>query len=264
MKTLVCLVAACVLGCGGSSKSGSNGGGGGTAGGGGNGGGGGSAGGGGGGSGGGGGGASVAVSGTVTSSGSNNGSSAPLAGATVAIVGTSSTTTSGADGTFSLMAAAGSTIYLNVSSATYQTSEFGLVVATGGSTGLQLQLISSANVQSAVGALSPALTLDPTKGDVIVQLHGSSGSSTDMSDVAGFGAALGASHGSAFDPNSGTYATTTALGDDAGVLVFPNVVTGTTTVTVTTPTGHSCTAAQAITNWRVDANTFTFVDYNCT
>ena len=32
-----------------------------------------------------------------------------------------------------------------------------------------------------------------------------------------------------------------------------------TTVSITPASGKTCTAAQAITNWRVDANTFTWI-----
>ena len=211
--------------------------------------------------GGGGAGQSVTVSGTVTSA---SGNSTALAGATITVVGSSTTTTTAADGTFSLSASAGANLFLNVSLSTYETCEFGLVVSASGNTGVALQLLPTATVQGAIGSLTPALTLDPTKGVVIVQLHSNNGNSTDMSTVAGYGVTLGASHGSSFDPDAGGYATTTSVGNNSGgVLVFPNVVTGTTTVTVTAPTGHACTAQQAITSWRVDANVFSFVDYDC-
>jgi hypothetical protein len=66
-----------------------------------------------------------------------------------------------------------------------------------------------------------------------------------------------------FDPDSGMYATTTPAGHNQQALVFPNATTGTTTVTATPATGKTCTPDQAITNWRVDANVFTFLTFNC-
>jgi len=89
------------------------------------------------------------------------------------------------------------------------------------------------------------------------------GESHDTTHTPGYAPALSASHGMSFDPNAGMYATMTSGGSGESPLVFPNVVVGTTTATDTAPAGKTCTANQAITNWRVDANTFTWVDFTC-
>jgi hypothetical protein len=156
------------------------------------------------------------------------------------------------------MAAAGSTIFVTGSLANYQTSEWGFVVPSTGGALPKTELLSKADVAGAISPLSPSLTLDAAKGVVIVQFKGTG-------PTAGYSATLSAGHGSAFSPDNGMYTTTTpGTGTDSdNPLVYPNVVTGTTTVMITPATGKTCTASQAITNWRVDANTFTWVVYNC-
>jgi hypothetical protein len=259
MRSVALVLCALTIGCG----SGSGGGGGGSGGGGGGGaagsGGGGGGGGGTGGSGGGGGsgGAMVTVTGKVINSG-NNGTDMPIDGATVTISGTQTSTTTAADGTYSLMAASGSTIFLTVSKATYQSSQVGYVVPSTGGAVADITLLLTAEISMVTGALSPPLTVDPAKGDVLVQFH-------DQSQTAGYSATLSASHGMPFTPEGQTpmYTTTTTGGHDNQTLVYPNVTTGTTTVTVTPASGKTCTPAQAIANWRVDPNVFTWIDYNC-
>ncbi len=82
--------------------------------------------------------------------------------------------------------------------------------------------------------------------------------------LGGFGATLSAAHDPSFAFNASgnpmTSNTTIANGDNS--LIFPNAVAGTTTIALTAPAAHSC-AALAVTSWRVDANTFTFVDAQC-
>ncbi|HWE29479.1 MAG TPA: hypothetical protein VHB97_15825 [Polyangia bacterium] len=268
MKILACLACVLAIGCGGSSgggggSGGTGGGGTGGTGGGGTGGtgGGGTGGGGGGGtggSGGGGGGTPVSITGTIQSSGGGGSTKMPIAGVTVTITGTTTSTTTAADGTYTLMASAGSTIFLTASLTNYQASQIGFVVPAAGGAVPTFQLLTNAQVAAATAGLSPPLTLDTSKGDVIVQF-------VDQSMTPGYSATISASHGMEFDPSTSpsTYATTTSGNGSEQPLVFPNAVTGTTTITVTPATGKTCTPAVAITNWRVDANVFTFLSYNC-
>jgi hypothetical protein len=138
-----------------------------------------------------------------------------------------------------------------------------MVVGASGNSNVEVQLISNADVQAVIGGLHPPLALDAAKGSVVVQMHNSSGSI--MAPVPGFSATISASHGSTFDPNTQMYATTTTVSPNkSGVLVFPNAATGTTSVTVSPPTGHSCTPRQPISSQRIDAGVFTFADYDCT
>lgn len=204
-------------------------------------------------------GAQVPVTGVLTSSG-NGGGSTPISGATVAIAGTSTSTTSAADGSFTLMAAAGSTIFVTASLSGYVSSEWGFVVTGSGGEIANTELLSSAEVMSVTSGLSPALTIDKTKGVVVVQFH--DGGSTG---TAGYSASLSASHGNPFSPDSSTYTSTTPGGgsDTDNPIVFPNVVTGTTTVMVTPASGKTCTPEGTILDWRVDPATFTWVRYNC-
>ena len=252
MRALACLVCVFAIGCGGGG--GGNGGSGGTGGGGAAGGGGGAGGAGGGG---GGGGAMVAVTGNVHTSG-NGGTPSPIAGATVAIAGTSTSTTTAADGSFTLMAAAGSTLFVTASLTNYESSEFGFVVPAAGGALPQMQLLTNAEVTAATASLSPPLTIDSQKGVVVVQFK-------DSVSTAGYAAMLSASHGNSFSPDSGMYTTSTPgnSNDSDNPLVFPNVVAGMTTVAITPASGKTCTADQAITNWRVEANAFTWIIYNC-
>ena len=240
MRTLAGLVCAFAIGCGGSSGGG---GGGGTDGGGGS-----------------GGdmavGSAVAVQGSVVGGGQGMTSSPPIAGATVTIVGTSTSTTTAADGSFSLMASGGASIFLSVTLANYQTSEAGFVVPAGGGTVPEITLLANAEVQGVTAVLNPPLTLDTSKGVVVVKFK-------DQTQTAGYGATLSASHGMSFDPQTQTYAMKTSGGQNDAALVFPNVVAGTTTVTASAPAGKTCTPAQAITNWRVDPNVFTWVVFDC-
>jgi hypothetical protein len=266
MRILACLACVLALGCssgngGGGGGSGGTGGGGGTGGTGGTGGGGGTGGTGGTGGGGGTGGTMVTITGSVVAAnGQGSGAPPPVSGATVTITGTQTMTTTDATGNFTLMASAGSTIFLTLSKTGYQTSEYGYVVPTSGGMVPAMTFLDNATVSQAAGQLSPSLTQDPAKGDVIVQFK-------DMAGTAGYGATLSAAHDMSWVPPNGggmsMYTNTTPGGQSEQPLIFPNVTAGTTTVTANPPTGKTCTADQAITNWRVDANVYTWVVFNC-
>lgn len=206
----------------------------------------------------------IAVNGVVLAVG---GTPMPVSGATVSVVGASPAvqTTSAMDGTFTLMLAAGSTVFLRASSATYVDSEVGWVVPTmavvvpdGGMPSIvHITLIPTATLRGSGTMLNPGLTFDATKGIVVVGFN-------DMSKLGGYGATISASHGMSFITlnNTPQYSATTVAGGDSSV-VFPNVAVGTTTVSVTMPSGKNCTADQAITNYLVDPNTFTTIGYQC-
>jgi hypothetical protein len=204
--------------------------------------------------GGGGGGPQVAVTGSVVVGGGSN--DTPLAGATVTVAGSNSTTMSAADGKYTVMAAAGSTIFLVASSDSYMSAEVGYVVPAAGGSAPRIPLLANALVAGAISGLQPPLTLDPAKGLVDITFHAAD-------SAGGYGATLSAAHGDSFSPQGGGYVTTTPSGQSDGDLVFPNVVAGTTTIMPNAPLYKSCTAQQAITQWRVDPNTITYVDYTC-
>ena len=270
MRVLACLACALAIGCGsGSGGGGGTGGtgGGGTGGTGGGGGTGGTGGGGGtggtGGSGGGGGmamGPPVTITGAVVAAGGGGGGNPPVAGVTVTLVGTTTTATTDAMGNYSMMVPSGGPIFLQMAKTGYQTSEFGYVVPAAGGTVPTPNFLTNATVMQAMSSLNPAMTLDTSKGDVILQFK-------DSTMTAGYGATLSAAHDNTWVPGnnggSSMYSNTTLGGQSQQPLIFPNTVAGTTTITVTTPSGKTCTPDQAITNWRVDPNVFTWVIYTC-
>jgi hypothetical protein len=199
----------------------------------------------------------VAIGGHLTAASNGTGSNPPLSGATIQIMGASPaiTTTTAADGSWTLMVPQGATVFVGATASSYQGGQVGLLVPTGGTTSVDFQMISTMILNQVAMGLSPMVTVDSTKGLVAIDFKGVMG-------APGFSATLGANHGNAFAPNAMTYTNTTPGGQDGNTLVFPNVDTGTTTVTLTAPTGHSCTALP-LTSYRVDPGYFTFLSPQC-
>ncbi len=194
----------------------------------------------------------VAITGTVTD---NSGmTTVPLVGATIEVVGASpaNQTTSDAMGKYTLMVGPGQTVFLRASKSGFLAEQRGLVVG-GATSAFDLQPVPMSRVNMAAAQL--AITFDPAKGFVVTKFAMTNG---------GYGATLSAAHDNSFDcGNTGCAFSNTTQGNNSD-LIFPNVVAGTTTATPTAPTGHTCTAEQAITDYRVDANTLTRISFTCT
>jgi hypothetical protein len=176
-----------------------------------------------------------------------------LSGATVEVVGASpaNATTTAGDGTYSLTVVAGSTIYVRASATDYLPMQTPIVVDPAGGE-LDLSPPSNATVMGALSQLG--LTLDTAKGVVILGFETTTGSIT---------ATLGAAHDPSFNCGSGdscTSESTTPAGTDDQQLIFPNTVAGTTTVV---PSAGCAAEVPGITNWRVDADTITQIDFAC-
>ncbi|MCC6993540.1 MAG: hypothetical protein IT370_02810 [Deltaproteobacteria bacterium] len=193
--------------------------------------------------------APTAVSGHVTID--NGGSGAPLGTGTVSVAGASPaiTTALANDGAYSLQVPRGPA-FIRVTSPTVATIQEGVVVGATPIT-LDFRAIPNSDVTQVLGALS--ITQDTAKGVVLVDFAGGAPGSQ-------YGATLSATHGASFNPETPALASTVP-GDKQ--LVFPNVVAGTTTVTAMPPSGHTCSPHAAITAFRVDANVFTQVVFDC-
>ena len=209
-------------------------------------------------------GVAVAVSGVVEAASTS--SNTPLAGATVSVVGASPaiSTTSASDGSFTLNVPSNQTVFVQASATGYVAGETGVVIAGGAVSDVNLSVLPLSLITSTLAGLSPALTLDTTKGIVNVNFSFQNGDGGSVSAVAGLDATLSATHGTPFTLGSSgaVYSNVTITGDQS-TLIFPNVTTGTTTIAVVAPTGTTCTPSPAITNFRVDANTFTQVNFTC-
>lgn len=193
--------------------------------------------------------APTAVSGHATTD--NGGSGAPLSSGTVSVAGASPaiTTALANDGAYSLQVPRG-TAFIRLTSPTVATLQEGVVVGAAPIT-LDFRGIRSTDVTQVLTTLS--ITQDSAKGVVLVDFAGGAPGSQ-------YGATLSAAHGASFNPNTPALASTVP-GDRQ--LVFPNVVAGTTTVTAMPPSGHTCAPHAAITAYRVDANVFTRVVFDC-
>jgi hypothetical protein len=193
----------------------------------------------------------------------------PVAGGTVSILGSATSTTTDAGGNFSLGAPTQVPIYLRFTAPNFEVAQLGMVV-TGSFTGLNLPAVPKGLLAAILGALNPPLTVDTTKGTVLLpfglsQVDG--GVSFDAS-VTTFGATLSAAH----DPSVAVVNSVPSYASGApanSVLLFPNVVAGTTTLTLAPPMGVAClfptdppNAAQIV-NWRVDPNVLLFEPVNC-
>jgi hypothetical protein len=200
----------------------------------------------------------VAISGHVSGLGANT-TPQPIAGATVQILGASpaNETTTAADGSYTLMVPAGATLFVGASASTYVSGSSGVVVPiTGGNA--EFQLIPSTLFNNVAGRLSPPLSADPTKGDVVIAFN-------NTNNAGGYGAIINANHGMTFTLLAGTnpmYSSTTVPGGDS-TLVFPNTDAGSTPIALVAPPGKSCTMRQAITSWRVDPGYVLIVQADC-
>jgi hypothetical protein len=205
----------------------------------------------------------VAVTGMVRSE--TGGGGPAVSGATVEVMGASpaNKTTTAADGSYSLMVAAGSTAFLRASASGYKSDMKAIIVPSTGGT-LDIKILVQAKFDQVKTALN--LNPDPAKGFVNLNFNVPS---TDL--AGGYGATLSAAHDSsfAFDMNGKPTFSNMTLPQSAGsgmqnnALIYPNVVAGTTTITLNPPSGKTCTLRQAIANWRVDPDTFMEVEADC-
>jgi hypothetical protein len=200
----------------------------------------------------------VALTGHVIISGPNN-FGMPIAGATVQILGASpaNQTTSASDGSYTLLVAPGATVFVGGSASTYVNGSIGVVVPLAGGTA-DLYLVPVTVFNTVVGSLSPALSVDPTKGHVALIFN-------NTNNAAGYGGAISANHDTTFTIVNNTtamYSSTTVQGGVSS-LVFPNPVAGSPTVVPSAPAGKSCKLRQAITNWRVDPGYALSLEADC-
>lgn len=179
----------------------------------------------------------------------------PVTGAVVSIVGSSQTVTTAADGLYSFALSAGQTVFVRAEKATFVPKMRGVVIPAVGAV-RELELNTRAGIQRIATALSTPVDL--AKGIVIVKF---AGTRTD----AGYGATLSAAHDPSFTFATGAVPTPspTLLMNGNRDLIFFNVTTGVTTVTLTAPAGKTCVSHEAITSWRVAADTVLDLDVDC-
>lgn len=199
----------------------------------------------------------VTVNGTVYSNEDGN----PIAGATVSVEDACSlfSRTTASNGGYGLRLPLGQTIFLRAASATTVPFLRGFVVPAAG-TIQDYYVVSRVVFEGAAASLG--LTLDPTKGHVWV--------SFENARAAGYGATLSAMHGRPLTRAAGSdtavaFSEVTLAGDlDHWFLVFPNVDVGTTTITLTAPSGLRCMARQPmITSWLVRPGAVTYYEADC-
>ena len=186
-------------------------------------------------------------------------------GATVSVVSGASVgdVTSGSDGTFSLMLPVGATVLVRASKAGFISSQIAFVVPQEG-VELDLLVLTSAFIDQ---LLSDAglNAQQSTNGSVVAQFE-------EKSDDGGESVTLSATNDGSFtlrevETDAGTQqeavASSTLLEDGSDVLVFGNVVTGTTTVTPSATTGSCALKYPSITNYQIDANVLTLIRLVC-
>ena len=183
----------------------------------------------------------------------------PLAGATVSIAGASPaiTTTSGADGSYTLTVGSNQTVFVRAEKTSFLAEQIGVVVGPSGAT-VDLAPVPMSEVTAAEAAI-PGLTLDQSKGEVEAVLK------TSVAEAEGFAPTVTADHDPSFGCDSGGCKDEDTI-TDLGALIFPNVVVGDTSVSVTAPSGgHACTAnIPGVSSYRVDAYVLTAVLFDCT
>ena len=179
----------------------------------------------------------------------------PVEAAAVSLAGRSGGQTTAADGLYSFTLPVGQEVFLRAEKATYFPKELGVIVPAGGAM-RELELVPRASVARTATALSA--TLDPAKGIVIVRF---AGTATD----GGYGATLSAGHDPPFTFGVGAAPTVspTLLMNGGRNLLFFNVTAGTTMVGLTAPAGKTCVTHEAITRYRVDADTILDLDVDC-
>lgn len=199
----------------------------------------------------------VVITGVVSSLASS-GKSTPLAAATVEIVGASpaKATTSDADGAYSLSVVPG-TYFVRASKQSKISAQLGIVTSVSTVVD-ELGLLGTA--AAAVMALQAGQSIDKKKGILAVSFE-----TTDTGG--GYGVALGGSitHGTpiALDARGNPTESETTLKDAYSALIVLNVSPGATTVTLTAPSGHACTASPPMTEFRFDADVVTAVIAKC-
>lgn len=185
------------------------------------------------------------------------GKTTALSGAIVEVVGVNpaNSTTTASDGTYSLTVEPG-TYFVRASKKDLFSTQVG-VITSQSTTVTEMSLLEVAT-QNAV-ATSLAIKLDSNKGIAVVGF--------DTTDTGGgYKATLSVPVEASFAlpalgwPPSKT-ATTLAGGQNA--LFFINVTPGTTTLTLTAPSGRSCTEALPIGTYRIDANVATAISATC-
>jgi hypothetical protein len=204
-----------------------------------------------------GGGEKVVITGKVSKL-AGTGQVTPLSGATVEVVGVTpaNSTTTASDGTYSLTVEPG-TYFVKASKQDMFSTQVGVI--TSQSTAVtEMSLLEVATETIVVAQLG--IKLDSRKGIAVVGF--------DTTDTGGgYKATLSAPAETSFAlpeagwPPSKNPAGTLPKGENA--LFFINVTPGTTTVTLTAPSGHSCTEALPLGNYRIDANVATAISATC-
>jgi hypothetical protein len=165
--------------------------------------------------------------------------------------------TTGADGGFQLQLEIDTTVFLRVEAPSYATFVRGLVVPdTGAIRDYYLPTAAKVKLFAAV----TNTTLDETKGLVWA--------SFENATVAGYSAKLSAPHDasttlSATENLPKVSSETLSGGVAYWFLVFPNVPAGSTTIEWLAPPGHTCEPRDTVADWRVFADAFTYVDADC-
>jgi hypothetical protein len=181
----------------------------------------------------------------------------PLGGATVEIVGVDPaiSTITGTDGNYSLAVAPG-TYFVRASKNQMVSTQVG-VITSQSTVVTELSLLSTSDMDSLARTLE--LNLDQAKGIVVVGF--------ETSDTGGgYKATLSAPAETSFAlPEAGwpPKATESTLAGGENALFFINVMPGTTTLTPTAPSGHSCTEALPMGTYRIDANVATAISATC-
>jgi hypothetical protein len=182
---------------------------------------------------------------------------APLGGATVTVLDAvpAVTTVTAPDGTYALALPGGALAWLRVALAGEVDQQKAVVPPAGGAT-VDFALVPDSGVAMVQAVLG--VTLDAADGSLIACF-----ATTDTGG--GLAVALSAAHDPSFTFGPGgapAFADQTVAGGEP-ILLYPNVVAGTTTVAVTAPPAIACTPRYAVADWRVDPTVFTWIDLDC-
>lgn len=182
----------------------------------------------------------------------------PLAGADIEDVESGVSTTTDAAGEFTLLLSSGSTAWIRRTAADYYPYQIGLVVPPGGAA-VEIGGPTEGDVDLIAGILGT--TIDEADGILAINFDG-----VGVSTTGGFTATISATADGSFvfaaggAPQEGN---TTIAGQDANVIYY-NVETGTSTISVDPPDGWNCTSATGLASYRVDAGVISQAQFDCT
>jgi hypothetical protein len=194
--------------------------------------------------------------------GGMNGQTTPIANATVFLADDPTTTTAtDADGGFTLMVPALTDNFVHAQAINYKDSEQGVYLQTdgGGGDNFYLGMITFAEFLAVRTVLGPPLTtVNSSKGLLVIEfkdqgtkIPGAFGADISQRYLTSF----------TFSPDGGPYYSD--AGSDGSPLIFADVDSGTTTITLHPPAGITCVLDPPFTNWRIDPATFTHTTARC-